>query len=268
MTAMRVTRQALSLPVFPGVLWAEAALAADLCRLANEAIAAVCTAHPDRFVGLAALPVHDPKPAVAEFRRAVKELGFRGAMIPTNANGRDLDSPDLRPILAEAQDLDVVLVVHPVNPIGRDRMRDYHLVNYIGFPAESALAIARLVVSGTLAELPRLKLCFTHGGGSYAYGRGRVERAHATFPEAKVKVQGDLRPFWRRFYVDTIVHGSEAVEFLVNAHGADRTVIGTDYPYAMGDADPVTTVEDIASIDDEDRQRILDENAAALLGLA
>ena len=268
MAAMRVTRQALSLPVFPGVLWAEPALATDLSRLANETIAGICKAHPDRFVGMATLPVQDPPAAAAELRRAVKELGFRGALVPSNANGKDLDSPDLRPLLTEAEALGVVLVVHPVNPIGRERMRDYHLVNFIGFPAENALAIARLVLSGTLAELPRLKLCFTHGGGSYAYGRARVERAHATFPEARAMVQGDLRPFWRRIYVDTIIHGSEALEFLVHTHGADRMVIGTDYPYGMGDSDPVTTVENIATLDDEDRQRILEGNAAALLGLS
>lgn len=268
MAQMRVTRQALSVPVFPGVLWADPALAADLCRLANETIAGICKAHPERFVGLAALPVQDPPAAVTELGRAVRQMDFRGALVPSNANGKDLDSPELRPVLAEAEALGVVLVVHPVNPIGRERMKEYQLVNLVGFPAENALAIARLILSGTLEDLPELRLCFTHGGGTYAYGRGRIERGFAELPEARAKLRGDLRDFWRRIYVDTIVHGSEALEFLVGMHGTDRIVIGSDYPYGMGDGNPVTTVEDIATLDDKERQRILDGNAAALLGLS
>ncbi len=267
MAAMRVTRQALSLPVFPGVLWAEPTLAADLCRLVNETIAGICKAHPERFVGLAAVPIQDPRAAVEEFRRAVKQLGLRGALIPSNANGKDLDAPEMRPLLAEAVTLDVPLVVHPVNPIGRERMRDYQLVNLVGFPAENALAIARLVFSGTLEELPDLKLCFTHGGGNYAYARGRWERGYAALPEARAKLTREPRAFWKRLYVDTIVHGEGALEFLVVAQGADRIVIGSDYPYGMGDSDPVSTVENVPSLDTDDRHRILDRNAAALLGL-
>ena len=268
MAAMRVTRQVLSLPVFPGVLWAEPRLAADLCRLVNETIAAICKAHPERFVGLAALPTQDPTAAVEELRRTVKELGFRGALIPTNANGKDLDLPEMRPLLAEAVALDVPFVVHPVNPIGRERMREFQLVNLVGFPSETALVIARLIFGGALEELPGLRLCFTHGGGTYPYVRGRWERGHGTFPEARAKLAKTPRDFFRRIYVDTIVHGEDALEFLVAAQGADRLVIGTDYPYGMGDADPVGTVEGIPSLDAEDRRRILDGNAAALLGLS
>lgn len=267
MAKMRVTRQVLSLPVLPGVLWAEPALAADLCRLANDTIAGICQAHPERFVGLAAVPIQDTPSAVEELRRAVRQLGFRGALVPSNTNGNDLDSPEMRPLLAEAATLGVPLLVHPVNPIGRERMKDYQLANLVGFPAENALAVARLVLSGTLEELPELKLCFTHGGGFYAYGRGRVERGHAELPEARARIQGELREFWRRIYVDTIVHGEAALEFLVGVQGADRLVIGSDYPYGMGDGDPVATVEGIASLDAEDRAKILDGNAAALLGL-
>ncbi len=151
----------------------DAALSAACAALQNDQIAKLVKAHPDRFLGIATLPMQAPDKAADELRRAVRVLGLRGAMIGSHVQGRNLDDPALEPLWAAAAELDVVLMIHPVKPAGADRIKSYYLVNLVGNPLDTTIAAACLVFGGVMERHPKLKILLVHGGGFVPYQAGR-----------------------------------------------------------------------------------------------
>ncbi len=232
-----ITLQALSLSP-PMLYWAPPALGRELAQLFNEELVSICRAHPDRFVALATLPLQDVDAAVAETERAAR-AGCRGVYIGTNVKGRYLDAPALVPLYEAAQRLDLPVFTHPLNNAGEDRMDRWHLGNSVGNPGETALAGARLIMSGTLERFPRLQIVLAHGGGSLPYLLARMDHAYAVRRECKEAIPQPPSAYLRRVHFDTITHGDAALAFLVRSAGAGRVMLGTDHPYDM--ADPVPT---------------------------
>jgi len=245
----------------------DASLAAACAAIQNDQIAKLVAAKPDRFLGIATLPMQAPEQAAAELRRAVRLLGLRGAMIGSNVKGTNLDHPSLEPVWAAAAELGVPLLIHPVNVAGADRMRSYYLNNLIGNPLDTTIAAACLVFGGVLDRHPKLTVLLVHGGGFVPYQAGRWAHGWKVRPEPKVNLKQSPEPWIERFYYDTILHSVERLEFLVRTAGAARVLLGSDYPYDMGTGECVRQVKAL-SISEADKATMLGTAAWGLLGNA
>ena len=245
----------------------EPALAAACAALQNDQIAKLVKAHRERFLGIATLPMQAPQRAAEELRRAVRTLGLRGAMIGSNVQGRNLDDPALEPLWVEAAALGALMIVHPVNVAGAERMRSYYLNNLIGNPLDTTIAAACLVFGGVLERHPALKVLLVHGGGFVPYQAGRWAHGWQVRGEPKVNIKQSPESWIDRFYYDTILHARPQLEFLVSSVGPARVLLGSDYPYDMGTGECVRHVTAL-SIADADKAKVLCDNALALLGVS
>ena len=260
-----VAMHALSLTQ-PMAFWAPPAFGLALCRTFNDACVAVHQTYPDRFVGLAMLPMQDVALAAQEFDRVAKLSGIRGIYMATHINGRNLDQKDFWPVYARCEERGFPILLHPVNPVGADRMGSYHLRNFIGNPTDTAIAAASLMFGGALDAFPRLDIVLPHAGGVVPILIGRWD--HGATVRAEVK---DLKHppshYLRRFHYDTVAHSAPILMNLARQVGADRLVAGTDFPADMSDVDPVRTVESLTALSTAERDLILRGNAARLLKL-
>jgi aminocarboxymuconate-semialdehyde decarboxylase len=243
----------------------EPSLAAACATIQNDQIAKLTAAHPDRFLGIATLPMQAPELAAAELCRAVRTLHLRGAMIGSNVMGRNLDHPELEPIWTAASELDVLLLIHPVNVGAAERLRSYYLNNLIGNPLDTTIAAACLVFGGVLERHPKLKVCLVHGGGFVPYQAGRWAHGWQVRGEPKVNLKQSPEPWIDRFYYDTILHSTKNLEFLIGSAGPKRVLLGSDYPYDMGTGECVRQVRAL-SIPAADKATVLGAQAWSLLG--
>ena len=265
---MGVDRQVLSVAPPQFYYWADPATGWRLARMQNDHLAELVGKHPDRFSGLATVPLQDVDAAVAELDFAVGELGLSGVEICTNVNGLDLDDRRFRPFFARAAELGVVVLIHPHGFTAGERFMDYYLTNVIGNPLESTIATTRLIHGGVLEEFPALALCVVHGGGYLPFYSSRMDHAWRERPEGRHRIpERPPSSYLRQVFVDCLVYDPAHLAFLVEQMGSDRVVVGTDYPYDMGFYDPVGLVEATPGLTDDDRRSIPGGTAATLLGL-
>jgi aminocarboxymuconate-semialdehyde decarboxylase len=217
-------------PLF--LYWIEADGAVAAARTINDAIAAMVAQAPHRFAGLATLPMQDPTAAAAELRRAVNELGIRGAQIGPHVEGAPLDDEPMRPVLRAAADLGVPLVLHPYYVGSSPGLDDFYLTNLQGNPWQTALSASRLILSGTLDDLSDLDLVLVHGGGHLPYQIGRLDHGHRVRPEARRPAHAPSG-YLRRFHYDSLTHSTDSTRWLIERVGADRVLFGTDIPFDM-----------------------------------
>jgi len=267
MDAEKVDMQAISV-IPPGTTYEmEAATGAWYSGKVNDGIARMVKEMPSRFIGIADVPLQDAAAAVKELDRAINKLGMRGVQILSNVNGRELDSPELMPFYKEVQNLDIPVFIHPRPPSTTPRMSGYHLINTIGNPLDTTLAAARLVFGGVFDKFPRLKFCLAHAGGLVPWLRGRWEHGYEVRPEAKLNIKEPPSKYIPLFYVDTITHSDPLLEFLIKSMGADKVLMGTDYPFDMADSEPVDRMRRLRGIPVKNKQQVLGDNAARLLKL-
>jgi len=210
--------------------------AVNFCRRHNDEMAAMVGAHQGRLKGFATLPMQDIPAAIAELRRAVKDLGLLGGYIGTDLNGRSLDDPALDPFYETCVELNVPLFVHPApagidGPPGDQRLRRFDLDLMLGFAYEETLAIASLIFGGVLHRHPQLDVCLTHGGGAGPFMYGRFKRATQMRPwsEPWLKQDGAFETFYRRLFFDVHVHDEDSLELLVKKAGRSQLVFGTNF---------------------------------------
>lgn len=258
---------ALSLTT-PMVYWAAEGFALALSQAFNDAASRAHQKHPDRFVGMAMLPMHAPKLALRELERAAKLPGMRGIYVATNVIGTELDDKAFWPIYATCQDLGWPVFLHPVEKtLGADRTTRFHLRNLLGNPYDTGMAAAHLIFGGVLDEFPRLEVLLPHAGGTLPGLIGRLD--HGT------KVRSELRhmkqlpsAYLRRFTYDTIGHNDQIMMNLVRLVGADRIMLGSDYCLDMGVEQPVGVVDRMTALSSEERNLILGGTAARMLKIA
>lgn len=265
MAASKVDVQVLSVCPQTFVYNQPPAVAAGFARIQNEQLAKLVKTHPGRFLAIATLPMQEPKLAADELRYAMRTLGLGGAQIGSNIAGKNLDDPELEAVWATASELGAFILVHPINVAGMDRLGSYYLNNLIGNPLDTTIAAACLVFSGVLERYPNLKFCLSHGGGFVPYQQGRFLHGWHVRDEPKKKLKKPPTESLNRFYFDTITHSADALEFLVGSAGADRVLLGSDYPFDMGMPDGVLQVKNL-SIAPVEQDAILGTHARALLG--
>jgi aminocarboxymuconate-semialdehyde decarboxylase len=267
MAASKVDVQVLSVCPQTFLYAQPPALAAAFARIQNEQLAKLVKTHPGRFQGIGTVPMQAPQQAADELRHAMTVLGLRGIQIGSNIAGKNLDDPELEPVWAAAAELRAFILLHPINVAGMDRLGSYYLNNLIGNPLDTTIAAACLVFSGVLERHPSLKICLAHGGGFVPYQAGRFVHGWHVRAEPKKKLPKPPTDSLQRFYFDTIVHSKEVLEFLVGNAGADRVLLGSDYPFDMGTPDCVLQVRNL-SLPAAEQASILGGLAQTMLGSA
>lgn len=157
--------------------------------------------------------------------------------------------------------------IHPVSGLGGPTTKEYYLWNAYANPAETALTAAHMILSGLLEEHPNLKICLFHGGGHLPYQIGRLDRAYEMRPEARQKISAPPSTYLKKFYFDTITHSGPALSYLIDLVGVEQVMLGSDYPFDMGDERPTVLIEQLPGLSQADKQAILGGNARRVLGL-
>ncbi len=235
-----------------------------LAEIQNEMLGELSRRMPDKFMGIATLPMQNPEMAAATLERAVKKHGLKGAMICSHVEGKNLDDPKLDVVWDKAQSLGAFLLVHPQKVAAADRLGSYYLRNLIGNPLETTIAAASLIFGGVLERYPRIKFCMSHGGGFQPYQTGRFMHGWAVRPEPKSRLPVPPNVSIARLYHDTILHSAPHLEFLISQSGSNHILLGTDYPFDMGMMDPVRHVRGL-KIGETQKDAILTGNPSRLL---
>ena len=264
--AMKIDLQAISPSPILLFYWDEPAAAAYFSRLQNEAIQGVVKQHPDRFVGFGSVPLQDIATAIAIAKEA-RTLGLKGLEIGDSLGDRPLDDPVFEPFFDAVQALDLLLFVHPLEGgIETDDPLTGMLGNVLHFPFRTTMMIERMILKGLFEKYQNLRLCLSHGGGLLAFNIWRLDHAFDMRPEFRKSISQRPSEYLKKLYFDSIVHSVAALQYLIHVVGADRVVIGTDYPMAMGDFEPVRKIH-LLSLTDEERSQVLGANAARALNL-
>ena len=241
-------------------------IAVEAARIVNDGIAEFVARKPDRLKGFGTVPMPDGHEAAKELERCVKELGFRGVQVLTNVNGRELSDPAFAPFWKKAEELGVLVVIHPNGFTHAARLTRFYFNNVIGNPLETTIALHYLIFDGVLERHPNLKILAVHGGGYLASYSGRIDHAWGARSDSHGDLPHPPTTYLRRIHFDTVVFTPHQLQDLVRLYGADRILMGTDYPFDMADYDPVGHVCG-AGFDAATMSAICGGNAKVLLGL-
>ena len=246
--------------------WAKPAHTLFISKILNDHIADIVSKYPDRFIGLGTIPMQAPDLAIKELERCMK-IGLKGVEIGTHINEWNLDTPQLFQIFAGAEKLGAAIFVHPWDMMGMDQMPKYWLPWLVGMPAESSRAICSMIFSGLFEKLPDLRVAFAHGGGSFPASFGRIEHGFKMRPDL-CAVDNDVNPkeYLGKFYVDSLLYDPKMLNYVIELLGEDKIVLGSDYPFPLGEAVPGEMIESSLFLDSTKRA-LLSDNALTWLGI-
>jgi len=243
MAKMRITHQVVAPAPGQQHYWAEPALLDQLSRLQNEHVAAMCGANPQAFSGLGTLPMTAPDLAIATATHGVESLGLKGFQIDTRAGAMELSDPALDPLWARLEKLDTAVMLHPLGFSDGMRLSPFFMVNTVGNPMEEVIAANHLILGGVLDRHPGLRIKIVHGGGFYPFLIGRLDHAWKRRPEVRKLTAEAPSAYLKRMWYDTVVFDPAILRMLVSLVGAERVMLGSDYPFDMGDLDPLGMLE-------------------------
>jgi len=269
MDAMGVEIQGLATFVSEYGYWAPAGVAAESARIQNDHLAQAVADLPERFSAFGAtVPLQDVDRAIAEMDRAVDDLGFKGLQIGGTVDGHNLDEPRFRPFWQAVAAMGVPVILHPNGYEESHRFGDYFMTNCIGNPLETMVAANRMIFSGLFEELPELQLVLLHGGGYLPFYASRSDHTWEVRPETRVHIP-DHPPshYMKRLFYDTMVFQPLYLRHLVEIVGSDRVMAGTDFPFDMGDTDPMGLIDRTEGLTDAERTAMKGGNAARIFGL-
>lgn len=247
--------------------WAKPADTADLARILNDHIAGLVNDFPKRFIGLGTLPMQDAELSIRELERCHNKLGLAGVQIGSHVNGWNLDDERIFPVLEAAADLGSAIFVHPWQMLGKERMGLYWLPWLVGMPAETALSICSMIFGGVFEKLPNLRVAFAHGGGAFPGIIGRLEHGFNVRPDIVATAnQRNPRDYIGQFYVDSLVHEPDMLEYMIGLFGSHRIALGSDYPFPLGEHHPGKMIEDM-KLDKKTTSDLLADSALEWLAL-
>jgi aminocarboxymuconate-semialdehyde decarboxylase len=266
MDKMGVDIQVISPAPYHYFYFTEPAYGAELAREVNEGIAQLVSDHPDRFVGMGSVPLQNPELAVQELEYAVKKLGLRGVEINTNVNGLNLTDPKLglEKFFAKANELGAVIFMHPLGFTQGERLTNHYFNNVIGNPLDTTLAVSHLIFDGVVARHPKIKFIAAHGGGFIAHYWARMDHAWRARPDTRTVIKKKPSSYLEKFYFDSITFDPRMLKQIIDRYGADHVMLGTDYPYDMGEDDPRGLIAEVKKLSAQDRKLIEGGNAMKL----
>ena len=267
MDKMGVDIQAVCPAPYHFFYWTEPGHGAELAREVNEGIAKLAVDHPKRFVGMGSVPLQNAELAIKELEYCVNTLGMRGIEICTSVNGMNLTDPrlGLDKFFARVEQLGVVVFMHPLGWTQADRLTHHYFNNVIGNPLDSTVAVSDLIFDGVLARYPKLKFVVAHGGGFIAHYWARMDHAWRARADCRTKIKRLPSSYLEKFYFDSITFDPEMLRRLIDRFGADHVVLGTDYPYDMGEENPLGLLAQVKKLSKADRELVQGGNAARLL---
>lgn len=267
MNRMGVDVQAVAVAVYQYYYWADPELGAKVARIVNEEFAEATAPYGGRFKPLGTVPLQDTDAAIQELRYLANELGMCGIEIGTHVEGEEISAPRLDPFWAEVEALGLVVVIHTQGATHAQRLTDHNFVNIIGHAFEATLATAHLIFDGVIERYPGLKIVVVHGGGYLPAYAGRIDHGWRAREDVSEGVPQLPTSYLKKFFFDTMVFEPGQVEYLTNLYGAEHVLLGTDYPYDMGDEDPLALLGECSGLDQAQIDLIAGGNAARLLGL-
>ena len=224
--------------------WAKTADALELSRFLNDHIAELVQRYPKNYIGLATIPMQDAEAAILELERA-KAIGHVGIQIGSNINDENLSEEKFFPIFEACARLGMAVMIHPWQIMGFDSMKKYWLPWLVGMPAETSRAACSLIFGGVLERLPELRVCFSHAGGSFLPTLGRIEHGFNCRPDlVAIDNPHNPRTYLCKFWVDSITHDIDALEYILKIQGSKRVCLGSDYPFPLGDLEIGQFIED------------------------
>lgn len=247
--------------------WAEPELASAIVALLNEKVADVVAQHPDRLVGLGAVSLQHPELAAEQLTHAMRELDLRGVMMTTLIGDEEISAPRFDPFWSRAEELGAVVFVHPEGAAESSRFAGPgRLGNTIGMPLDTTIALSHMIFSGFLDRHPNLNIVLSHGGGYLPSYIGRSDNCEASSASC-APIERPPSEYLRELYYDTLVYSADNLRYLINQVGADRIVLGTDYPFPIMSQDPVGDALAVEGLSDAELAAILGGTAARLLRL-
>ena len=247
--------------------WAQPKHTYLLSRLLNDDIANVVQNNPKRFVGLGTIPMQDEKLAVKELERCIQDLRFPGIQIGSNINGKNLSSQKFFPIFEAAADLGSCIFVHPWNIMGKNQMEKYWLPWLVGMPAETSRAICSMIFSGIFEKLPNLRVAFAHGGGAFPATIGRIQHGYDSRPDlCAIDNNVDPTDYLGKFWIDSLVHDFDMLEFLLKKVGNKKIALGSDYPFPLGEKMPGLLIKN-SNLSKTTKENLLYKNALDWLAI-
>lgn len=248
--------------------WAKPADTLDLSRILNDHIAGVVLRFPKRFQGLGTIPMQDPVRAADELERCVTELGLAGVQIGSHVNNWNLDEDVLDPVWETAQKVGAAIFVHPWDMMAKEKMLRYWLPWLVGMPAETSLAICSILFGGVLDRFPDLRFCFAHGGGSFPMTVGRIEHGFHVRPDlVQIRTTTEPRSLLRNLYFDSLVHSPDVLRYMLGLFGAERIMLGSDYPFPLGEHQPGALIASMDDLSDDARERLFSGTALEWMGV-
>jgi len=247
--------------------WAKDDEGLMLSRFLNDHIAKVVWNAPKRFIGLGTVPMQNIDLAIEEMDRCITKLNLPGIEIGSNVNGRNLSEAEFHPIFEHAEKIGCAIFIHPWEMMGQADMQKYWLPWLVGMPAETSRAICSMIFGGVFERLPNLRVAFAHGGGSFPATVGRIQQGYDVRPDlCAIDNQVDPQKYLGKFWVDSLVHDADALDFLIKKIGVDKIALGTDYPFPLGEIEPGNLIESM-DYNNEQKDKLLFQNALDWLGL-
>ena len=247
--------------------WTDPGLGLEVSRMINDRLAQIVATWPDRFVALGTVPLQNVGLAVAELERCVKQLGLRGVEINPNVAGRELTDPSLNldRFFAKARELDIVIFMHPIGFTQGERLMDHYLNNLIGNPLDTTVGTSHLIFGGVMERHPGLKIVLPHAGGFLGHYWARMDHGWRARPDCRTIIKKAPTSYLKKFYFDTITFDPEMLRNLIDKFGAAQVLLGTDYPFDMGEEDPVGLINSVPRLPSAEKERIMGGNAVRLL---
>ena len=248
--------------------WADPKDTLEQSRFINDFISEVCIKYPKKFIGLGTIPMQSTNYAIKELERCKNNLNIQGIEIGTNINDKNLDDESFYDIFAACEDLSMAIFIHPWQMMGMSKMKKYWLPWLVGMPAETTRAICSMIFGGIFDKFPRLRIAFAHGGGNFHYTLGRIEQGFLQRPDL-CAIDNSQNPinYIDKFYIDSLVHSTDSLQFLINQISVKQIALGTDYPFPLGETIPGNIISKLKSISKKDKERLFHGTALEWLNL-
>jgi aminocarboxymuconate-semialdehyde decarboxylase len=256
MDAQSIDVQVLSPIPVTFVYHCSAQAALELAQFQNDELAQATSVAPTRFVGLGTVPLQDPERAAAEVHRAVGSLGLAGVEIGTQVGGKNLDDPALEPFWHACIEVKAAIFVHPEAVLAPERTSKYRMVFSMGYPSETGIAAAAVVMSGLLDRHRGLRLCFAHGGGTFPWLLPRLDQTWRVFEDVRTVTAKKPSETAHLLSYDTLVFDAMNMRLLIDRLGADRLIMGTDYPFPLGEIPPGAVIDALDGLSHEERTAV------------